>query len=96
MQGAPKLPSGYEASLQRLHGLWELHVSEPARLLEFLPEDKRWDRWWKQVIKKVDKSKDIRERAAARKLALEESRAWTRRTFHGILKEYGAFEKGGE
>ena len=93
VQGSPKLPSGYEASLQRLHGLWELHVSEPPRLLEFLPEDKGWERWWKKVVKKVDKSKDIRERAAARQLALEESRAWTRRTFHGILKEYGAFDK---
>ena len=93
LQGTAKLPSGYEATALRLHGFWELQVSEPQKMREFLPVDKNWDRWWKTAAKKVDKSKDVRERAAARQRSLDESRAWTRRTFHGILKEYGAFEK---
>lgn len=94
VQGSAKLPSGYEASALRLHGFWELHVSEPAKLVDFLPEDKKWDRWWKKNAPKVDKDKDLVERAAARQRSLDESRAWTRRTFHGILKEYGAFDQG--
>ncbi len=94
VQGTTKLPSGYEASALRLHGFWELQVSEPEKMREFLPEDKKWDRWWKKNAAKVDKSKDVVERAAARQRALDESRAWTRRTFHGILNEYGAFDKG--
>ncbi len=93
VQGTAPLPSGYEATAMRLHGFWELQVSEPEKMAEFLPTDKKWDRWWKSAVKKVDKSKDVRERAAARQRSLDESRAWTRRTFHGILKEYGAFEK---
>ncbi|MFT7168996.1 MAG: hypothetical protein ACI80K_002130 [Paracoccaceae bacterium] len=93
LQGSPPLPSGYEASVRRLHGFWETQTSEPAKMIDYLPEDKQWDRWWQKEARKVDRSKEINERAAARIRSLEESRAWTRRTFHGILKEYGAFDE---
>lgn len=92
LQGAPPLPSGYSASAHRLHAFWEKHTSEPDKMADYLPKDKIWARWWKKEARKVDRAKDLNERATGRRRALDESRAWTRRTFHGILKEYGAFD----
>lgn len=90
--GAPVLPGSYGPSLMRLNGFWEIMASDPARLADDLPDEESWGDWFMERGAEVDDSLEVLERSRARVRSLAESSAWTRRTFEGILREYGAFD----
>ena len=93
VQAAPELPTGYETGVLRLHGFWEIQSSDPTRMAEDLPTVKGWTDWFVERGAEADETPKVVEGARARVQSLKDSRAWTRRTFHGILREYGAFDR---
>lgn len=91
-QSSPKLPRGYARTLKRLHGFWESAGSDPQKLAKELPDAKAWEDWLNKKGAQVDGDKDLVGRRQGRIRALKDSEAWSRRTFYGILREYGAFD----
>ncbi len=92
LQSNPKLPRGYARTKDRLHGFWESAGSDPAKLATELPDAKDWEDWLNKKGAAVDRDGELVGRRRGRIQALQASEAWTRRTFYGILKEYGAFD----
>ncbi len=88
----PVLPGGYGPSKLRLNGFWELQSSDPTKMAEDLPTVKGWGKWFDERAAQADDDPDVVARSRARMNSLAESQAWSRRTFQGILKEYGAFD----
>ncbi|MEM9802516.1 MAG: hypothetical protein AAGA20_19465 [Planctomycetota bacterium] len=86
----PRLPVGYGPSL-RLHGFWELRSSDPEAMAKDLPSNDDWAKWFDERAAEADDDPEVVARARARMASLQASRDWARRTFHGILREYGAF-----
>lgn len=89
----PVLPTGYGPARERLHAFWERAGSDPAALAKDLPDAEGWRAWFAEQSKVVDGDEELVARRAARSRALWVAEDWTRRTFHGILTEYGAYEK---
>jgi hypothetical protein len=88
----PVLPGGYGPSQLRLNGFWELQRSDPTKMAEDLPTAKGWGKWFEERAAQADDDPEVVARSRARMKSLAESRDWSRRTFQGILKEYGAFD----
>ena len=88
----PVLPGGYGPSKLRLNGFWELQSSDPVKLAEDLPSVKGWGKWFEERAAQADDDPEVVARSRARMKSLEESKDWARRTFEGILREYGAFD----
>ena len=89
----PALPTGYSTTRDKLHGFWERAGSDPAALARSLPGTDDWKEWFIREGRAVDQDDELRGRTRGRMSALRKSSQWARRTFHGILVEYGAFEK---
>lgn len=89
----PALPTGYSTTRDKLHGFWERAGSDPAALARSLPGTDGWREWFVREGRAVDQDDELRGRTRGRMSALRKSSQWARRTFHGILVEYGAFEK---
>lgn len=95
----PSLPTGYSTTRDKLHGFWERAGSDPAALAGTLPDPDEWREWFAREGRAVDQDDELRGRTRGRMSALRKSSQWARRTFHGILVEYGAFdtkEEGGD
>lgn len=92
IQSSPKLPRGYAIAMERLHGFWESVGSDPMKLALELPDSKGWEEWFNKKGAQVDGNGDLVGRRRGRIKALKDSEAWARRTFYGILREYGAFD----
>ena len=88
----PVLPTGYSTTRDKLHGFWERAGSDPAALGKTLPDADEWRAWFAREGRAVDQDDELRGRTRGRMSALRKSSQWARRTFHGILVEYGAFE----
>jgi len=88
----PVLPGGYGPSKLRLNGFWELQSSDPTKMAEDLPTVKGWGKWFEERAAQADDDPEVVARSRARMKSLAESQDWSRRTFQGILKEYGAFD----
>ena len=88
----PVLPGGYGPSKLRLNGFWELQSSDPTKMAEDLPTVKGWGKWFDERAAQADDDPEVVARSRARMKSLAESQDWSRRTFQGILKEYGAFD----
>lgn len=88
----PELAASYATTRDRLHGFWERAGSDPAKLAKELPGAKTWRDWFVKESRAVDADEELRTRTRSRMAALRRSESWARRTFHGILVEYGAFE----
>jgi hypothetical protein len=88
----PVLPGGYGPSRLRLNGFWELQGSDPGKMAEDLPTVKGWGKWFEERAAQADDDPEVVARSRTRMESLAESQDWSRRTFHGILKEYGAFD----
>jgi hypothetical protein len=88
----PVLPGGYGPSKLRLNGFWELQSSDPSKMAEDLPTVKGWGKWFDERAAQADDDPEVVARSRARMKSLAESQDWSRRTFQGILKEYGAFD----
>ena len=88
----PVLPTGYSTTRDKLHGFWERAGSDPAALAKTLPDADDWRAWFAREGRAVDQDDELRGRTRGRMSALRKSSQWARRTFHGILVEYGAFE----
>jgi hypothetical protein len=88
----PALPGGYGPSVLRLHGFWELQSSDPERMGEDLPTTKGWGAWFEERAAQADDDPEVVARSRARMESLRASREQTRRTWRGILQEYGAFD----
>ncbi|MDG1051705.1 MAG: hypothetical protein P8M11_12395 [Planctomycetota bacterium] len=92
LSAAPVLPGGYGPSKLRLNGFWELQSSDPKLMAADLPTAKAWGAWFDKRAAQADDDPEVVARSRTRMAGLKESRDWTRRTFQGILKEYGAFD----
>ncbi len=88
----PVLPGGYGPSKLRLNGFWELQSSDSTRMAEDLPSVKGWGKWFEERAAQADDDPEVVARSRARMKSLADSKDWARRTFQGILKEYGAFD----
>lgn len=89
----PTLPTGYATTRDKLHGFWERAASDPEALGQTLPKPSKWREWFAKEGRAVDQDDELRGRTRGRMAALRKSGQWARRTFHGILVEYGAFEE---
>ena len=92
LQTRPDLPKGYAGLRESLHGMWELHGSDPAKLAEALPSNQNWETWIEATGTKARRDAEVDARRRGREKALADSSAWARRTFEAILREYGAFD----
>lgn len=86
------LPAGYRPVRDTLHGIWELHGAQPSALAGDLPSNDDWKVWIERTGNKVATNQDLVARRLGRVQELSRSKDWARRTFQGILTEYGAFE----
>lgn len=93
LQGRARIPREYAVIRKRIHGLWESVSSDPATLAPELPAAADWGQWMNDSVLKIDNKPEIMAGGRARAAALKESKAWTRRTLYGILREYGAFKE---
>ncbi|MEL6713152.1 MAG: hypothetical protein AAFP86_05225, partial [Planctomycetota bacterium] len=98
LRSEPALPRGYARASERLHGFWQEHSAEPAKLSADLPSSKEWEDWLEKKARTVEKQREIVEGRRARMASLDRSDRWVRRTWRNILQELGAFDapqKGG-
>lgn len=91
LQATPVMRDGYGPSIDRLHGLWELHESDPEALAKALPEeDEEWEEWWANLYFRIDKVVEVVEKARVRRRTLESNAGRVRGVLVAVMREYGA------
>ncbi|MFT5291347.1 MAG: hypothetical protein ACI82F_003426 [Planctomycetota bacterium] len=86
----PPVPAGYETNAIRLHALWEEASSTPEVLAEELPSADKWEKYMERLLRRVDRDKDLIEKAKARQGRLATDQIAIRATLVRIMRESGA------
>lgn len=91
--GLPVMRDGYGPSTDRLHSLWDRSSSDPAALLDDLPDpEDDWLDWWEATSRKVDEDPKALRAGQVRRATLVADSERVRRVLIGVMREYGALD----
>jgi hypothetical protein len=92
LSASPVVRDAYGPNVNRLHALWELSASDPARMAETLPGPADWTDWWQAKSASVDRNRKVWEGGQVRRRALEADAVRVRALMVGVMREYGALD----
>ena len=93
LTGYPALRDGYDANRDRFHSLWNDLDSTPDKMAKKLPDAKKWQRFLESWVKKVDRSKKLRESGERRRDTLHHDGLRVRAKLIEVLRAAGALEE---
>lgn len=93
LAGSAPLRDNYDLQLDNLHALWAEHGSDPAKLAEKLPDDRRWEDFLAAWTRRCARERKLREAGVERRARLDHGAGAVRATALAALEEFGAYER---